>query len=355
MKYKPPIVTLVVGVVLTVSVGLAWHNSQPTPPAPARAKASLEKTPESRGESNPQTTQPAQSAARDGKAAAAPENGGERMPAASDKLLRRAIEAIARHASVSANLRLKIDAFDQTLIGAGTYLQGPADSHRVRMEIKILAGATSLSCQQVCDGRFLWIHRELGQFRTLDRVDLERLLGKPATENALPFAAAANADAAPGLNLVGPGGIAQLLNSLARNLVFRALPASRLGDVPVDVLHGEWSRAALVQLLPAQKGAIEAGQQADLSKLPEQAPDHVVVWLGQDDQFPYRVDFRRHVKRRPAFRKTEEKLQTMVSMEFLEVQFDAPVKADWFEFIPGELEVTDATERYRGLLGRVGD
>jgi hypothetical protein len=120
--------------------------------------------------------------------------------------------------------------------------------------------------------------------------------------------------------------------------------SEQLDAVPVYTLTGEWRTERLAELLPGEKEKIAAGQMVDSSKLPEQMPEKVVLKLGRDDFFPYRLEY----WRRAALKDddTPGALQAVVVMELYEVQINGAVDPRQFEFKPGDLDYIDQTKEY---------
>ena len=119
---------------------------------------------------------------------------------------------------------------------------------------------------------------------------------------------------------------------------------------PVWRLQGQWKRGQLVKLLPGQKEAIESGEAADLGKLPEHVPDHVVLLLRQEDLMPCRVEYRRTLP---------EKLvspggaasQALVTMDLFEIHVDGRIDPSYFNYSPGDIEISDQTAAFLRSLG----
>jgi len=263
----------------------------------------------------------------------------------SRQLLDGAIRGLEGHRSISAKIFQQVDLFDKRLIGSGLYLEQRRGSVRLmRQELRIQLGGQISSLVQVCDGRFLWTYQKLSGQEVLRRLDVARAL--PAIEQAKGLPLQGKLGGLPGL-----GGLPKLIHALDAAFDFQAAEPAVLrlqaDHLPVWRLSGRWKPNLLAKLLPDQAKAIESGRAADLGKLPDHLPDHVVLKLGRDDLFPYRIEFRRTVDALsdpPATR-------AMVTMQLFEVLFDVPIASNRFHYNPGDLDFEDETPRFLKSLG----
>lgn len=272
---------------------------------------------------------------------------GAAAPNDSRPLLAKAIGALEAYESISAKLRQRIDLFGQQLVGSGSYLQGPAKDHQLRLELRIHVGDEVSTLQHVSDGRTLWIYQQLFDEGRVSKVDLRRVLAALAQRDGTP-------PPGPVVNWFSMGGLPRLLWGLDRYFEFEAPVADQLGELPVWKLRGTWRRGHLVNLLPAQREAIEAGQPADLGQLPEYLPHEVVLYLGQGDLFPYKLEYRRadtsKKKPLPSFLH-RPRTQTLLTLEIFEVRIDGPLDPQSFVYRPSGQNVRDGTADYLKLLG----
>ena len=180
----------------------------------------------------------------------------------------------------------------------------------------------------------------MGNDRSLGRVDLGRLArARPRTPGA----------AAPDFSL-SLGGLPRLLWSLRTSFRFAPPTENRLDDLHVWTLDGQWNSARLAMLLPDQKAAIDAGQPVDLSKLAPQLPDRVVLRIGCDDLFPYRIEYwRREGKAKDSSSADRGKL--LVVVELYEVQLGAALDPRQFVHHAGDLQPVDRTQAYLDRYG----
>ena len=256
-------------------------------------------------------------------------------------LLEAAQRALQSRGAIAAQVRHEVHLFDKDLAGFGSYLehrQGLA--HRVRMELRIQLGDQTSTFLQVCDGDFVWTYRRLRDDARLSRIDVGRV--KRALQKAQRTSnhrQMAGTDLLPSL-----GGLPRLLQGLQDSFDFTRAEPAQLGKQkrPVWKLHGRWKTEQLVKLLPGQEASLRQGRPADLSKLPLHPPDRVILSLGQEDGFPYRVDYRRT---------GTDGSRALVTMELFDVHYPRDVDLRHFVYNPGDLEYSDRTDGYLESLG----
>lgn len=265
-----------------------------------------------------------------------PKSGTSEQP--QPNLLQAAIDAIESRNSVSAKMRYEAHLFGQRILGSGSYVeQGPGRDHLFRLELRFQLGDSPSSLVNVCDGRYLWEYRSTGGKSELSRVDIVRAWR--ALERAGEPLAAHHAMALPGL-----GGVPRLLHGLDRQFEFGPPQRGKWSNPPVIVwrVEGRWRRDALMRLLPDQAQAIAEGR-ADLRRLPPQAPDKVVCYLGEADCFPYRIEFRRQSPH------AAEPLadQCILAVDFYDIRFDEPIDPSLMRYQPpSDTEFSDQTENF---------
>jgi hypothetical protein len=256
---------------------------------------------------------------------------------AGDVMLRRVMGAVDTQRSISAKLRYKIDLLGRTMLGSGNYLQqGRGPERMLRLDLQLQSGMLATNVLEICDGTALWIFEDFGEAKTLGRVDLVRLRRARPKSPSPPSVAAIN-------TWFALGGLPKLLASLDTSFRFGPVADSRLDDVHVWTLEGQWEPGRLVQLLPDQKAAIESGGAVDLSKLAPNLPDRVTMHVGCDDLFPYRFEYWRAEK-------GTDRSKLLVVMEFYEVQVGVPLDRRHFIYAPGAVQPTDRTQSYLDRL-----
>lgn len=248
-----------------------------------------------------------------------------------------AIKKLASYQWVQARLRQRVELFNQRIEGTGSYLKGP--NWQMRLELKLALGNGSpSSLTQVCDGRYLWDFRDLPESPALRKVDVV------AVQDALRKGAAP-AHAKQQLSGIGLGGLEQLLRGLSQRFDFTDAGRMLVGDQPRQALLGQWNRTMLARMLPQQKKEIDAGKPADLSTLASEVPTEVLLLLGPENLFPYRIEYRR--------RQADEEItpgqplpgKALVIIELYDVQINKPVDELNFLYKP-DMRATDVTEEY---------
>jgi hypothetical protein len=277
------------------------------------------------------------------------------------EVMRRVLSMLEQRASIAARIRHQMNYEDQHLYGTGSYWQkGRGQSLRVRLELKFAGLEASLI--QVSNGRFLWSDRQLPIGRRVSLVDLRRLRAEAATSDerqAIDPGRAAWSPIEPEL-LAFHGGLPMLMGSLDKNFEFSRPQPMRLNYSPplvkeaksVRVLAtvGRWRPDRLVQI--AGKSESDPRMPPNPADLPERFPTDVLVLVGQENDFPYRVEYRRsfaeasgNLNADPSalYQLTAEPL---VVLEFFDEEFDGNISESWFQYEqPAEIEVDDETSR----------
>jgi len=252
-------------------------------------------------------------------------------------LLAEAIRRLEEHASIAASIRHEVDLFGQRLSGSGSYFEEHVAGKRlIRLELKIQLGGRTSSFLQVCDGDFLWTYQKLFKEPTLTRIDVARAL--EGLRRARNIQSEKPPETLPGL-----GGLPKILRGLHASFEFTAAERGQWGREKRVVwrLRGHWRDDRLPALIPEQKEAIEKGEPPDLSKLPQHLPDHVVLLLGQNDLFPYRIEYRRG---------DGPDGRTLVAMQLYDVRINGPTDdPDRFIYKP-DLKPTDRTQQFLDSL-----
>jgi hypothetical protein len=252
------------------------------------------------------------------------------------RLLRQAIEALQLRGSIQAKVRQRAEAFGFSLLGWGTYLQADPSRMLSRWEMQLESEGDVVTWLQVCDGNTLWTYQRGLESSRLTRVDVAAVR---SAWQAGRGTAEAGGLAAPPL-----GGLAHWLDTLRRNFNFHRVDRDWLGNVPVAVLRGTWTPAALQQLLPRQKQRLQQGGIPDWEQLPPQLPDRVDLYLGEDDLFPYRVVY---------WRGSDVDAPPLAVVELFEVRFNAPIDPERFVYAPGQRTAVDETAQLiQQLLGK---
>jgi hypothetical protein len=263
------------------------------------------------------------------------------LPSDGQQFIKEAAGRVFQHPSIAAKLRVNIDLFGQQLMGAGKYLQlGEGEDKLLRLELSVQTDDHTLTFQQVCDGRFLWLRRDLPDSVDLGRIDLKRL--RREVGHQPPLHAAARMDTWMAL-----GGLPKLMNSLDENFDFAAPQPTELAGVKMLALIGRWKAERLIRLLPEQETA-DLQQPATIhpAHLPPHLPHRVNVLLGHDDLFPYRVEYLRQDPGSSGNRRGQMNGQpwtVMTRIDFREVSIPATIDPLQFVYQPDAAEIEDRT------------
>jgi hypothetical protein len=251
-------------------------------------------------------------------------------------LVRRSIDQLALYETLSAKIRFHGNLLGHSLGGTGQYLQSGHAPIRLRMELKMSVGDDTCTLQQVCDGNALWIRRTTPGSVRLGHVDVARVM-------AARQARLATAPPAPGspTKELAIGGLPLLVDGVRRSFDLQTVQPAMVGNkVSAHKISGMLNAAMLAQLLPEQKPPPAPGLPPDLKKLPVQAPTHVEVYIGVDDLFPYKLDFKRIVDGKTSL----DDAESMYSVEFYDVQRNIALDPVQFVYQPGEIAPTDDTD-----------
>jgi hypothetical protein len=264
-----------------------------------------------------------------------------------DLLVQKAADALAKHESVSTRVRYHAEVFGHRPIGQGIYLQqGLGAERKFRWELKASIRDNIFLWQQVCDGRYLW---QLNEFspdeRNLNRIDLRHVRQALEQANQRP-------DKSLGLKIeFAIGGLPQLADNLRKSFRFTRAEAGQLDQLPVWIVTGSWRPEAIKPKTKESVEKAETGKPLDLTKLPPQLPAEVVVYFGQDDLFPYRIEYhRRGAGQGRGGQGGDDEIKPMLLLEFYEVQLNAPIDRRQFEYEPTP-SFADTTEVFLKSLG----
>ena len=289
------------------------------------------------------------------------------------QVVRWAIAQIGTQPTLSAQIRQRVEAFGQTLVGSGQLLQANTGSHRVRLEMRFRVGSREGSIQQVCDGSRLWIYRQLADSSSIEVVDVRRLAqaaasaaannetaGKNTTAQTARQALPGNTNPVAGRATAGPDslfwsslaidGLAGYLRGLDRAFVFGTLEQTDLHGRPVWRLRGTWRPEALASRWPEAAQALSEGEKPRWSKLPEHLPHRVVVYIDRQNGLLHRVDFLRDPDTLLPWVNPQPK--RLASIEWLGIETGVPLDDHYFAYDPGRQRPKDITQTYlerRGL------
>lgn len=245
---------------------------------------------------------------------------------------------------MSANVRQEVEMFGQRLEGTGSYQeQRSRDGLELRLELRFPLAKGPFVLMQICSGRYLWRYESYRETTRIGRIDLARVFQALEEKGKVPK---------PGTlgDWPGLGGLPKLLRSLNGAFQFSAAePAELAGGFPATRLRGNWRPEWLAGLLPEQAAMIKENPAVALQKLPERFPHEVLIYLGRDDRFPYRIEYWRHTEAGGATRPAKSTI--MAAIEFYQVVVNVPIPHERFQYDPGNSEYAEHTDNFLEMLG----
>ncbi len=229
----------------------------------------------------------------------------------------------------------------------GRYRKAP--NRRISLQLKVsgLADATATMIQ-VCDGQTLWDYQQVLESESCSRIDINPVLEKLKAPE-LDDAARTNIT-----NQLGFAGPEELLRGLRKAVKFDDKQSDNIDGVKQEMwrLHGVWvSRDGL--LGPNQ-------QPLPLTMpLPAYVPNDVIVWIGKDDFWPYKLSL---VGRRPpmlidnrrkdsngkpigSLKSAKGVKPSVITIVYAAVKLNTDLKTDEFVFTPPQkVRVEDRTQ-----------
>lgn len=296
---------------------------------------------------------------------------------AGDQQLLMAIARLEQRQTVSARIQHQANVAGLRLDGRGEYLQKDRGTRRqVRWLLETQREGVRASLLQATDGRFFWTDCHIATGRRIERVDLWQLrrISKRISEDAADPSLTTSAPFSPQVT-TSFGGLPMLLESLRMHFeftapgVFRAPDDLNLVSQPVLGMVGRWRPEALAAVL----ADLSETEQPELTttllyeklqqrlasgSLPTHIPISVLVLLGQQDLFPYLIEYRSAHDSLAASNRANESLfqlsrQPLARLEFRDVTFDREIST--VEFIyepPMEPDWFDGTSQYVDRMAR---
>jgi hypothetical protein len=267
-------------------------------------------------------------------------------PDGAELFIERMLAAANQLQSVQARIRYRANLFGQQIIGAGLYLQqGHGDNQQFRLELKTAVGQQLSTFQQVCDGKYLWQYRDTfnkpnpdksadAQRPTITRVDLLKV--RQSLEDGQPK------HRVEPIGQLALGGLPKLLDGLQHSFRFTRVEAGQLDTLPAWIAVGSWRAEALAPISKELADQVAHEKPLNLKVLPPQLPEQVWLYVGQDDFFPYRIEFRRRADAKGRGAANVEMLP-IVTCEFYEVRLNAAINPHEFDYQPGDADILDTT------------
>ncbi|MBO09465.1 MAG: hypothetical protein CMJ68_01745 [Planctomycetaceae bacterium] len=207
----------------------------------------------------------------------------------------------------------------------GKYMQG--QGNKLRLEFDLEVGRTKGALVQVCDGTTLYTQQKIGVAVQATKRDVPRILNELKRMSSGPRPRPGEFEADLGL-----GGLAALLESLDQSMSFIRQREQTFQKRPFVIIEGTWNATFLEKLTD--------DDQADDAGLPEYVPDRVRVYIDKTTRFPHRIVYLKKAT-------GQKVLRPMVSLEFRNVQVNAPLTDASFVFKPDpSVRVQDVTNAF---------
>ena len=270
----------------------------------------------------------------------------EEPPTESERFLDQEIGKILKLESVAADLDQTVDMLSQKFSIKGRYLKAPSSRIYLKLTVSGLTD-TAGTTLQVCDGDVLWDYEQI-----LDGQFYHKYSIKPILERL------ANPDLEPRIkeqvrNQLGFAGPESLLLGLRKLIKFdQPKEAGEFQGKKVWIFRGTWkSRQGLM--------TADAKQVPQIGVLPPYIPMDAVLYIGQDDSWPYRLllsgrqatdllDTRREGpdgRKIGARSSIERPSPTRIELVYSNVKLNATIKIEEFAFTaPATAAVDDNTE-----------
>ena len=253
--------------------------------------------------------------------------------------LEEAREKLISYQSVKAKIVETVAIGERRFTMKGNYLQG--EGLKLRLDYEVEVGSTTGKLTEVCDGQILWSHQVIGKEQRVTRRNVRQIIeaaaaAEPTSETLL------HAE-------LGLGGLQGLLASIQKSVQFERQWEQDFDSQPFLVIDGGWKTEHRAKFL---------GPNADAKKpLPDFVPDRVRIYVQKDSKFPRRIMY---LKRYESPSSAQKSLRPMVTIDFVDVDWNVPVDEAAFVFVlPENVERQDVTEEYlklfeKGKKGAVG-
>ncbi|MEM9412246.1 MAG: hypothetical protein AAGA30_14115, partial [Planctomycetota bacterium] len=248
-------------------------------------------------------------------------------------LLQRSSHALFHSRPFGAAIRMKINLFDQRLVGEGRYLQA-GQGHRCasRFELSFEGNRNPLNILQICNRGFYYRFRSTGKKPKLEVVDLSRIADIDSNKLIANHS-----------TWMATGGLASFITNLADNFVFETVERSEINGVRVFVLKGRWNEDRLKRIIFGQINYNLIRDEIDWSRMPKQLPQEIEVVLSDDEYFPlfpYQIRFFRNQMKDDSIVQVET-----VSLQFYQLDKFAEVGAGQFEVNFEGMPFSDLTNK----------
>ena len=272
-------------------------------------------------------------------------------PTPEEVLLDAAIKKVAALKSVSAKITQKVEMLDQKFSVSGSYLKAP--DYRVALNLKVTGLADAAGTMlQVCDGQTLWDYQQILDAQYYRKVDVGQVFEKLKSSEL-------DADLKTAIfTQLGFAGPEALLVGLRKNVRFDQKETVTTDGKDYLVLKGAWKN---------RDGLLGPNQQPlpPTVKLPPYIPSLVVLTIGKDDGWPYKLRLVGQAQSmlmdtrkigpdgRPigARSSIQEAPRTVIELTYTEVKLNPDLKIEDFVFqAPPGARVDDTTAQFVGML-----
>ncbi|MCL4202650.1 MAG: hypothetical protein KJ000_09150 [Pirellulaceae bacterium] len=261
------------------------------------------------------------------------------------EFVRRAAQTLGTRPVYQAQLRQHIDLFGQRLSGSGAYLQKSSPRGLlIRLDWDVPVGDRVASVQQISDGRFLWIRRNLLDEPILQRVDLDRVRAAVKLDEPDSVRPSLMAD----LAILG---LPSLLENLAASCRFDSPRAATLGTLPVWVVEGTCNPQKTPNSTVIATEKPKSAKAGSMSQL----PTNIRIAFDKQDLLLRRIEYLRREESEisKSSENVEVELRLLAMIEVIRVSDGEMPDDRLFICEPGNLEIVDHTDRYlRAMTNR---
>ncbi|PHR97939.1 MAG: hypothetical protein COA78_26830 [Blastopirellula sp.] len=250
-------------------------------------------------------------------------------------LLNQVTSRLSQHLSIEAKLHTEtFGVFNTSVTGHGEYLQLGSDEN-LRVYLGLDFGSTKSAMKMVQttseDLKYLWSSCKTPLIEQATRIDLEKV------KTALRSQPQAGLRAGP-LSQISIAGLPGMVSEIAQRFDFAEVESGQVNQRPVWILRGKLNQASLARILKDE--SIDwVGNTKQLSQfnrwelLPHHLPHQVVIAIGQDDLFPYRIDFRRFTSegKTKLAQLATNSASPLVSISLSSVKLDQPIDSAKFD------------------------
>ena len=245
----------------------------------------------------------------------------EKSGASAQVTLESARDRLISYRSVQAEMVETVDLGLRRFRMKGSYLQGT--DLKLRLEYDLLVGNTEAHLVEVCDGQILWTHQTIGAEERVTRRNVRQILTAASSAGKTPQ------------NLLtaelGLGGLPGLLAGIQKSLQLEKQWEQDVNEQTFVVIEGSWKKSFRSKFL---------GPDAEADQpLPAFVPDQVRIYFEQESLFPRRILYLK--------RSEDGTRRPMVTLDFVDVQWDVELAEDAFNYTPPEkVARQDVTQAY---------